>query len=152
MQRHLADEQLNTVILHELPNSIKKSWSATNMNFISFFFVKYIPMATRLGIFPRTNAYLRVQKKGPRQGELNSPWTSDKEIIEFPIVIRLFFLFIMKNHYMLSMYLTFVIILSFDVIFFLTFKLLYSLIRIIGIKLSFYSQHSLSVQNWPPNF
>ena len=44
--------------------------------------------------------------------------TSDKEIIEYPIWITLFFLFIMKDHYMLSIYLTFVIILSFDVILF----------------------------------
>ena len=43
---------------------------------------------------------------------------SDKEIIEYPIWITLLFLFIMKDHYMLSIYLTFVIILSFDVILF----------------------------------
>jgi len=50
----------------------------------------------------------------------------------------------MKNYSILSMYLTFVIILSFEDIF-LTLKLLYSLITIRCIKHLFFSPHSLSV-------
>jgi len=62
-------------------------------------------MATCLGICPRRNGYFRFAtraEKGQRQGELNSNKTSNIEIIEFPIRIMVFLLFLMKNHYMLS--------------------------------------------------
>jgi len=62
-------------------------------------------MATCLDICPRTNAYFRFAtraEKGPRQGELFSTKTSNIESIEFQTKITLLFLFIMKDHYMLS--------------------------------------------------
>jgi len=45
---------------------------------------------------------LRVQKKDHVRGELFSTKTSNIESIEFQTKITLLFLFIMKDHYMLS--------------------------------------------------
>ena len=52
-------------------------------------------MTTCLGICPRTN-FAAYTEKEPRQ------FNSTRKIIEFPIRITLPFLFIMKDHYILS--------------------------------------------------
>jgi len=127
----------------------KKNSSATNKNFFFlYFFVKYIHITTCLCICPHTDAFFGFvtnAEKWLRQGENNSPKTSNIKIIKLPIRLTLFSLLIMKNFYMFSILLTFVIIFSFEYIKLLTLKLLYSLIKIWCIKLLFYSLHSRSV-------